>query len=99
MSKASSTLNEPQVDSQMQDSGASTLSNAERRALKKRFDSLTRRLEKVSERPEQLKRELPTIDPTDYQALLDKQAEIAAAEAELEELETEWLELSERLGE
>ena len=99
MSKASSTLNEPQVDSQTQDSGASTLSNAERRAIKKRFDSLSRRLEKISQKPDLLREELKAIDASDYQALLAKQDEIAKAEDELEELETEWLELSELLGE
>ena len=91
-SRVSTTLNEVQVPS-------SRLSNTERRALKKRFDSLSRRLEKVSERPEVLKDELRLIDATDYQALLAKQAEIAEAEAELEALETEWLELSEQLEE
>lgn len=73
------------------------MGNAERRALKKRFDAITRRLEKVSGRPDELRDELQHIDATDYQALLDKQAEIAVAERELEELETEWLELSEVL--
>ena len=76
---------------------ASRMGNAERRALKKRFDAITRRLEKVSGRPDELRDELQHIDATDYQALLDKQAEIAVAERELEELETEWLELSEVL--
>lgn len=75
------------------------LSNAERRTLKKRFDAISRRLDKLSDRPQQLTEELHALDGTNYQALLDKQAEIAQAEQELEELETEWLELSERLGE
>ncbi len=75
------------------------LSNAERRTLKKRFDSISRRLDKLSSRPQELTEELNALDGTDYQALLNKQTEIAQAEQELEELETEWLELSEKLGE
>ena len=91
-SKEDQTLKEPQQAS-------SKLSNSERRTLKKRFDSVSRRLDKLSSRPDDLRRELDALDGTDYQALLDKQAEIAAAEQELEDLETEWLELSEQLGE
>ena len=75
-----------------------TLTNSERRSLKKRFDSITRRLDRASARPEELRAELAALDATDYQALLEKQEEIAQAERELEELETEWLELSEVLG-
>ncbi len=78
---------------------ASNLTNAERRALKKRFDAVSRRLDKLSSKPQELRDELEMLDATDYQALLDKQHEIAEAEKLLEELETEWLELSERLGE
>jgi hypothetical protein len=36
---------------------------------------------------------------SDYQALLAKQDEIAKARAEIDELESEWLELSELLEE
>lgn len=78
---------------------SSSLSNADRRAAKKRFDSITRRLEKLEGRPDELRAELAALDATDYQALLAKQAEIAEAEAQIEKLETEWLELSETLGE
>lgn len=76
-----------------------TLTNLERRALKKRLDSVTRRLDKLSGRPQALRDELHDLDATDYQALLRKQGEVEEAQRELEELETEWLELSERLGE
>lgn len=74
------------------------LSNAERRELKKRFDAVERRISKTQDEPSRLKEELATVDPTDYEALVAKQGEIAAAEALLEGLETEWLELAERLG-
>ena len=96
----------PSISSQPDDSTldvgtkpSSKLTNVERRTLKKRFDAVSRKLEKVSSKPQVLKDELLNIDSSDYQALLNKQEEISAAEQELEELETEWLELSEKLGE
>ena len=88
--RGSDTLDEPQAPS-------SSLSNTERRTLKKRFDAISRKLEKISGRPDELRAELAALDATDYQALLDKQAEIDVAEREVEELETEWLELSDIL--
>ena len=88
---------DPTSETAREDAG--TLTNAERRTLKKRFDAVSRKLEKLSSKPQVLADELLNIDGTDYQALLAKQAEIAEAEREVEALETEWLELSERLGE
>ena len=78
---------------------SSRLTNVERREMKKRFDAITRKLDKISDEPDRLRAELAATDATDYEALLAKQAEIDAAEAELAALEEEWLELSERLGE
>ena len=89
-SRGEPTLDEPKATS-------SNLSNTERRTLKKRFDAISRKLEKVSGRPDELRAELAALDATNYQALLDKQAEIDAAEREVEDLETEWLELSDIL--
>ena len=77
---------------------SSGLTNNERRELKKRLDAVTRKLDKLSTCPDQLKEELRQIDATDYQALLEKQHEIEEAEEEIAALEEEWLELSERLG-
>ena len=73
------------------------LSNRERRELKKRLDAIDRRLGKLREEPDRLRRELMEVDPADYQALMDKQAAIESAEGEIARLEDEWLELSERL--
>lgn len=78
---------------------SSRLTNTQRRESKKRFDAITRRLDKLSSEPERLKGELAATNPSDYEALLAKQAEIDAVEAEISELELEWLELSELLGE
>ena len=69
-------------------------SNAERRENKKRLDAVERKLEKVKGEPDRLKAELHSLDPTDYEALIAKQEEIAAAEALVDELESEWLLLS-----
>lgn len=80
------------------DDGQPRLSNQERRELKKRFDAVGRKLEKVSDEPDRLRDELAQIDATDYEALMAKESEIAAAEQEVSDLETEWLELSDRLG-
>ena len=86
--------NMPKAKAQPKPQDAPRSSNAERRENKKRFDAIERKLEKVKGEPERLKAELATIDPTDYEALLAKQDEIAAAEALIDELESEWLELS-----
>ena len=74
------------------------LTNAERRELKKRFDAVERRMRKSEDLPNKLRDELALVDPTDYAALVAKQEELDAAVRALDELETEWLELSERLG-
>ena len=37
------------------------------------------------------------VDPANYQALMDKQAELGSVEREIASLEDEWLGLSERL--
>ena len=65
--------------------------------MKKRYDAITRKLDKLSDEPDRLRAELAQTDASDYQALLSKQAEIDAMEAQVADLETEWLELSEQL--
>ena len=81
------------------DSGAKpTLSNSERRELKKRYDSVTRRIDKLSGKPDQLRAEMSAMDPSDYAGLLDQQKKIDDVLSEIDELENEWLELAERLG-
>jgi len=76
---------------------SSGLTNSERRDAKRRFEAISRKLDKLSLEPERLRKELHELDASDYQALLVKQAEIDAVEEEISELETEWLELSELL--
>ena len=74
------------------------LSNAERRELKRRFDSVERRLEKYSDEPERLRQEMAAVDPSDYEALMQAQRRVEEAEEALEQLEEEWLDLATRLG-
>jgi hypothetical protein len=66
-------------------------SNAERRDNKRRLDAIERKLDKVRDEPARLEAELHELDPTDYEALLAKQAEIADARKLVDELESEWL--------
>ena len=77
---------------------ATGLTNQERRELKKRFDAVSRRLEKTSEEPDRLRAEMAAVDASDYAALMAAQGALDACLAEREALEDEWLELSERLG-
>ena len=74
------------------------LTNTERRELKKRYDAVSRKLDKLSSEPDRLRAELAATNTSDYEALLAKQAEIEAMDAQIEALEEEWLELSDKLG-
>ncbi len=75
-----------------------TLSNAERRELKKRFDAVTRRLEKLDGEPDRLRAKMSDVDPSNYAELMAAQAAVDECEQEQASLEEEWLELSEKLG-
>ena len=75
-----------------------TLSNAERRELKKRYDAVTRRLEKLDGEPDRLRAKMSDADPSNYAELMAAQAAVDECEQEQASLEEEWLELSEKLG-
>ncbi len=74
------------------------LSNAERRELKKRLDAAERRMAKLEAESDRLREVLAQTNPTDFELLVRRQADVDAAVEQLDELETEWLELAERLG-
>lgn len=74
------------------------LSNQERRELKKRFDAVTRKLEKTEGEPDRLRAALAEVDPTDYEKLVAAQKAVDDAVTAREALEDEWLELSDKLG-
>ncbi|MBQ6395554.1 MAG: ABC-F family ATP-binding cassette domain-containing protein, partial [Atopobiaceae bacterium] len=75
--------------------GERPMGNAERRELRKRFDSLTRRLPRAQEAPKLAEARLKACDPTDFEELMRLQAELDRALEELDAMEMEWLELSE----
>ena len=73
------------------------LTNAERQAARKRVASAERKIETAKARLAQAEQALHDADPTDYQELIRCEEEIATLKDRLEDLETEWLELSEAL--
>lgn len=74
------------------------MSNAERRDLKRRFGSVERRLARLEDEPDRLRALLAEADPTDYELLVARQADLDETLALIDELETQWCELAERLG-
>jgi len=96
--RGASGVNESRVDGSSRQESA-VLSNAERRELKKRFDSIERRMGKAQELPEQIREQMSSADATDAQRLMELQQQLDDAEAALMDLEDEWLTLAEKLGE
>ena len=89
----------PQASADRSASGGDALTRAEEYRLKKQLSSLERRMDTQSSKIEEHRARMLEVDPTDYVGLEEQQAKINAAQDALDELETEWLELSERLGE
>lgn len=75
------------------------LSNSERQRLKKLVASCEKKMATAEQRIAQAQAALCEIDPTDFAALMEQQAEVDALKQRLEELELEWLDASEALGE
>ena len=78
---------------------AAALSQAEVRRLRKSMESLERRLASAKTRLAEARDALLAADPTDFVALGERQADIDALRAQIDALETEWLEAAEALGE
>ena len=97
-SRASGDASGEQTDGAGSVDAPKTLSNAERRELKKRFDAVTRRLEKLDGEPDRLRAKMSDVDPSNYAELMAAQAAVDECEQEQASLEEEWLELSEKLG-
>ena len=72
-------------------------SNAELREMKKQLRSLERKMNTQQSKVDKKKAELQECDPFDYAALGAIQQEIQQAQDNLDALELEWLELSEKL--
>ena len=73
------------------------MSNTERRELKRRFDAVGRKLEKMQGAPDEIRTRMAQTAATDYEALMALQGELDDTIAQLADLEDEWLELSETL--
>ena len=78
---------------------ASKLSGGEQRTLRKLMASNEKKIETLKGKIEGVKASMAKADQSDYLALSSFQADIAALEEQIEELELEWLEAAEKLGE
>ncbi|GAA1704361.1 ABC-F family ATP-binding cassette domain-containing protein [Propioniferax innocua] len=79
------------------DAAEPTLSGAERHALTKEVASVERRIQKLTVQMEKIHSDMAEHDPTDYPALQRFTEDAQALQTEIDELEEQWLELSERL--
>lgn len=75
------------------------LSNAERQEAKRRHSAIERKLAKLQGEPDALRDQMSSADPTDYAELERLQKALEDAEAQISQLEEEWLELDEMLAE
>jgi len=85
--------------SDAQAEAAPRLSGGEIRTLRKTAESAERKIGTLQGKQEDLRRQMQEADPSDYVALGDFQAKIAQLQDEIDELEMQWLEALERLGE
>lgn len=74
------------------DSANSALSAAEARDIRKKVQSLERKMHTAQGKVEKAQGALLEVDPYDYQALGEAQAQVQEAQERLAELEEEWLE-------
>lgn len=89
----------PQGERRSDAAVAPALSNAELRELKKRRAGLEKRMATAERRIDEKRAEMQAADPTDFAALGRLQGELDELRAGKEELEDEWLEVAEALGE
>ncbi|MFB4353584.1 ABC-F family ATP-binding cassette domain-containing protein [Microbacterium sp. LS_15] len=76
----------------------SGLDGAELRAAQKEISSLERRIQKLTDQVDKAKHALADHDQSDYAGLGDRMKKIGEQEAEIEELELRWFELTEQIG-
>ena len=79
------------------DAAQATLTGAERHAVQKELSSLERRLDRHGTQISTLHAKMADHDPTDFEGLQDLTDQAQQLEREVEELEEQWLELSEQL--
>jgi ABC-type multidrug transport system ATPase subunit len=75
------------------------LSGAERHALDKEFKSLDRQIQNLKSSIATIHERMAAHDQSDYQGLADISAELGTATANLDALESRWLEVADKLGE
>lgn len=76
----------------------SALSGADRRTAEKELVALERRMQKLAQQIDAAKHALADHDQSDYAGLGERMKAISAQEAEVEEIELRWFELTEQLG-
>lgn len=64
----------------------------------RRVSAIERKLEKIETQKEQIEAQMAAHDPSDYAGLNDLNGQLQALEAESDDLEAEWLDLSEQMG-
>ena len=77
---------------------ASGLDGAALRAAQKEAAALERRIQKLTQQVDAAKHALADHDQSDYEGLGERMKAITAQEAEIEELELRWFELTEQIG-
>lgn len=78
---------------------ATTLSGAERHALDKEFKSLDRQIQNLKASIEKIHAQMATHDQSDYEGLARISSELGTATANLDALESRWLDVADKLGE
>jgi len=84
---------------QMGPSSARPLGNKELHQVRKDLASLERKLATAEKKLDEVLAAQLSVDPTDYEALVAAQREVDSARDRKDELEIEWLELAELVGE
>lgn len=80
------------------DAAGPRLDGAALRAAQKEASALERRIQKLTEQVDRAKHALADHDQSDYAGLGERMKAISAQEAEIEELELRWFELTEQIG-
>ena len=78
---------------------APKISGGQQREMRKQMASLERKTETLRGKIAQAQERMSQADPSDYLALGAIQDEIATFQAQIDDMEMEWLELAEALGE
>lgn len=79
------------------ESAGEGVSGARRHALNKEANALERRLDKVLAQQAELQAQLAAHDPADYQGLADLSAQVQQLRDQADQIEQDWLEISEIL--